>query len=197
MAIRVSHHRRFTANNTWHVDWRERQLFVKANPNHADALAERAGHGRLHGFYPVPHLHGVVRIGRWTFTAYDRWPHLGLDHGLLADVIAHADLTQDRTVLDRCLTAMFATYRQAIEASVVRTALGRTMSKLYGERVTPGGRLDSYYGTDRPWRFGPAALRPSELRHRLLVANGRQRQVRPVERQARRVEGHHLPARRH
>ncbi|WP_245976486.1 hypothetical protein [Amycolatopsis palatopharyngis] len=173
---RITHHRRFTANHTWHVDWAGQRFFVKANPHHDEARIEQAGHARLRPFYPVLRLRQARRIARWSVLVYDRWPHLGPDHGLLLDEITHADRTCDRRRLDGCLSAVFGHYRQVIARSLCHTTNGETIGKLYGERAAPDGRLDRYYKADAPWPIPTSddrKLRPSGLTATHLVVNGR------------------------
>lgn len=172
----ITHHRRFTANHTWHVDCAGHQLFVKANPHSDEARAERAGHARLHAFYPVPRLRGARRIAQWTILIYDRWSHLGPDTGLLLDQITHADLTCDTRGLDDCLTAVYSHYRLVIARTLQRTTNAETIGKLYGDRTAPNGRLDHYYRPNAPWpiAIGGRLLRPSDLATIRVVVNGRQ-----------------------
>lgn len=173
----ITHHRCFTANHTWHVDWAGQQFFVKANPHHDEARTECAGHARLRPFYPVPRLRGAWSITRWTLLAYDRWPHLGTDTGLLLDEITHADLTADTRRLDACLSAVIGHYQQVIAHTLCRTTNAETIGKLYGERTAPDGRLDRYYRADAPWRITAGdgrKLQPSHLAATRLVVNGRE-----------------------
>lgn len=175
--LRITHHRRFTANHTWHVDWAGQRFFVKANPHPGEARIEQAGHARLRTFYPVPRLRGACRIGRWSVLVYDRWPHLGPDHGLLLDEIAYADHTGDTGRLDACLSAVFAHYRQVIARSLRHTTNGETVGKLYGERAAPDGRLDRYYKANAPWSIPTGdgrKLRPFDLTATQLTVNGRE-----------------------
>ncbi|MGH4014749.1 MAG: hypothetical protein ACRDSL_12650 [Pseudonocardiaceae bacterium] len=175
----ITNHRRFTANHTWHVDWAGHALFVKANPNRDEARAEWAGHARLRAFYPVPRLRAARRIARWTVLVYDRWPHLGRDSGLLLDEIAHADLTGDTRRLDACLTAVFSRYQHVISRTLWRMTNGETISKLYGDRAAPDGRLDRYYRPNAPWPItsGTRRIRPEDLADLRLVVNGREHAV--------------------
>lgn len=177
--LRISHHRRFTANHTWHLDWTGQPLFVKANPAHTEAQAEHTGHARISAFYPVPRLRGARRVGRWTILVYDRWPHLGPDCGLLLDEVTHADLTGDLRRLDACLTAVFGVYQQVITRTLRRTTNGETVSKLYGDRAAPGGRLDRYYQPNTPWPIAldNRRLRPTDLAALHVVVNGREHTV--------------------
>jgi hypothetical protein len=178
-SLRISHHRRFTANHTWHVDWAGRPLFVKANPNHDEALAEIVGHTRLRPFYPVPRLRGTRQVVRWTVLVYDRWPHLVRDNGLLLDEITRADLNHDPRCLDACLTAIFGHYQQVIARTLRRTTNDETIGKLYGDRATTDGRLDRYYCPDAPWPIaaGTRRVRPSDLADLRLVVNGHEHAV--------------------
>ncbi|WP_418153956.1 hypothetical protein [Actinoalloteichus caeruleus] len=177
--LRITHHRRFTANHTWHVDWAGYPLFVKANPNHDEARVECAGHARLREFYPVPGLHSARRVARWTVLVYDRWPHLGHDHGLLLDEITHADLTGDMVRLDTCLTPVFRHYQRVIGSTLRLTTNRETISKLYGDRAAPGGRLDQYYRPNASWPItnGTQRVRPEDLADLRLVVNGREHAV--------------------
>lgn len=177
--LRITNHRRFTANHTWHVDWAGHALFVKANPNHDEARAECAGHARIREFYRVPVLRGARRVARWTVLVYDRWPHLGHDHGLLLDEITHADLTGDLVRLDTCLTAVFRHYQHIIGNTLRLKTNGETISKLYGDRAAPDGRLDQYYRPNAPWPItnGTRRVRPQDLADVRLVVNGREHAV--------------------
>jgi len=177
--LRITNHRRFTANHTWQVDWAGHALFVKANPNHDEADAECAGHARIREFYPVPRLRSAQRVARWTVLAYDRWPHLGHDHGLLLDEITHADLTGDTRRLDTCLTAVFRHYQHVIGSTLRPATNGETISKLYGDRAAPDGRLDRYYWLNAPWPIvtGTRKIRPQDLANLRLVVNGREHKV--------------------
>jgi hypothetical protein len=175
--LRIGNHRRFTANHTWQVDWVGRRLFVKVNPHHDEARAECAGHARISPYYPVPQLRGARRVTRWTVLAYDRWPHLGPDGGLLLDEITHADLSGDLRRLDACLTDVFSHYQRVIASTLRRTTNGETISKLYGDRAAVDGRLDRYYRADAPWPIttGTRRIRPSDLAGLRLVVNGCER----------------------
>lgn len=178
---RVSHHRRFTDNHTWHVDTARHNLFVKANPRPAEAAAEAHGHGLISSYYPVPRLHSRRRLGRWTVLVYDRWPHLGTDHGLLLDEITMTDLaapTASPQRLDKCLSAVLGHYRTTLESSFQRTAQNATVAKLYGQRAAPGGRLDDYYADNAAWLLAPkVSVRPAELATHELVVNGRSHRI--------------------
>lgn len=176
--LRIGHHRRFTANHTWHVDAAGRRLFIKASPSRQEADAEREGHQSISRFYPVPRLRGTRNIGNWTVLAYDRWPYLGTDAGLLLDEISRADLTGDTTRLDECLTAVLGRYRDVTSRTLRRVPLAETVGKLYRDRAAPGGRLDRYYQADRPWPLPHGTgIRPSELAAPTLAINGREHRV--------------------
>jgi hypothetical protein len=179
--MRFGDHRRYTDNHTWHLDWKGRRLFLKANPNHEEARAEAEGHARLQNHYPAPALHARLRLPGWTFLIYDRWPHLASDNGLLLDVIAEAERTGDNTALDACLTDFIGHYRRIIDATAELAEGQVVIGKLYRDRATSGGRLDDYYGEDRPWLLGRigdgSGLRPSELAGLDLVVNGRAHHV--------------------
>lgn len=177
--LRITHHRRFTANHTWHVDWAGQALFVKANPHHDEARAEREGHARLRAFYPTPRLRGARRVAGWTVLVYDRWPYLSHDSGLLLDEITHAELTYDARRLDGCLTSVFAHYQRVISSTVRRATNGETINKLYGDRAAADGRLDRYYQPNAPWPVtaGTRKIRPVDLADLRLVVNGREHVV--------------------
>lgn len=172
----ITHHRRFTANHTWHVDWPDHPLFVKANPAHDEAHAERAGHDRLRGLYPVPDLRAARRVGRWTVLVYQRWPDVGHDSGLLLDEITRADRLGDTRRLDACLSAVLRHYQHAISSTLRYATTGETIGKLYSDRAAPGGRLDQYYRPNAPWPLTAGTsrkVRPQNLADMYLVVNGR------------------------
>ena len=176
----IGHHRRFTANHTWHIDWPGHPLFVKANPVAHEARAERAGHARLRGLYPVPDLRAARRVGRWTLLVYQRWPHLGHDSGLLLDEITRADRTTDTQRLDACLNAVLHHYQHVISHTLRYATTGATINKLYADRAAPGGRLDQYYQPNAPWPIttgNPRRVRPQNLADLRLVANGREHAI--------------------
>lgn len=176
--LRIGHHRRFTANHTWHVDAAGRRLFIKASPCRPEADAEREGHQRISRFYPVPRLRGTRSIGSWTVLVYDRWPHLGTDTGLLLDEISRADLTGDTTRLDECLTAVLGRYRDVTSRTLRHAPLAETVGKLHRDRAAPGGRLDRYYQADKPWPlpYG-TSIRPSGLAALTLTVNGHEHHI--------------------
>lgn len=177
--MRIGHHRKFTTNHVMHVDWREHPMFVKVSPNPAESAEEVAGHHQLRGFYPVPALLAHRRLGRWAVLAYER--HRGgiPDTGLLLDEINAADETGDFQNLDACLARITDRYADVIGATLCHVPQRSTVSKLYGERALSGGRLDAYYGGDRPILTLPDGeqLRPSDLTHVTLLVNGRPRRL--------------------
>lgn len=143
--IRLGHHRRFTTNHTMHLDLVGRRLLLKVSPNRLEAAAEIDGHARLRGHYPVPALRARVRAARWTLHAYDRFGSGLPGHGLLLDEINRADRTGHHTRLNHCLDDILGHYRTTLAATTVHARLSTTISKLYGDRARPGGRLDRYY----------------------------------------------------
>ncbi|MBQ0928619.1 hypothetical protein [Saccharopolyspora endophytica] len=173
--MRIAHHRRYTANHTWHVDWAGRELFVKANPHRADALAEYAGHARIKDFYPVPELYRAHRLAHWTVLVYDRWRHFGLDQGLMLDEITRADRTGEMARLDKCLNAVIHHYQGVIGRTVQQTTHGATIQKLFGARAASDGRLDQYYRHNEPWPItdGMRGVRPQDLARLNLIVNDR------------------------
>lgn len=178
--LRIGHHRRATANHTWHVDLPGRPgLFVKANPNRPQAQEEINGHARIYSHYLIPDLLATRRIGSWTILVYQRWPHLSSDRGLLVDEITAADATGDLAVLDACLTDLLGHYRTMLAATLQRVPADTTIGKLYGDRAATGGRLDQYYGADAPWLILPddRVLRPSTLTDTELIINSRHHQL--------------------
>jgi hypothetical protein len=117
------------------VDAAGRRLFIKASPSRQESDAERKGHESISRFYKVPRLRGTCYIGSWTVLAYDRWPHLDTDAGLLLDEISRADLTGDTTRLDECLTDVLSRYRDATSRTLRRAPLAETVGKLYRDRA--------------------------------------------------------------
>jgi hypothetical protein len=180
--LRIGHHRRATANHTWHVDLPGQPgLFVKANPHRPQAREEADGHARIMNHYRVPVLVMTRRIGPWTVLVYHRWPHLSCDHGLLVDEITTADTTGDLTQLDQCLTDLIGHYRAVLATTLRRVPAERTIGKLYADRTAAGGRLDQYYAADTPWLALPdRALRPSTLADTDLIINGRPHRLDPA-----------------
>lgn len=105
-------------------------------------------------------------------------PHLGRNNGLLLDEITRADLIHDTRRLDSCLTAVFGHYQRAIARTLRRATHGETISKLYGDRAAPDGRLDRYYQLDAPWPISTdTRIHPSDLAGLRLVVNGQERTV--------------------
>lgn len=170
--LSITRHRRYTRNHTWHADIAGRPLFLKASPDPAEARAEHAGHARIRALYPVPRLHAALRIGPWMLTAYERWPPAGAG-GLLLDEITSADQYGGTARLDACVDAVFACYRTAIGQTLRLARARETVTKLYSDRAAPGGRLDAYYQSDRPWCLSDTVrVRPSELSALRLTVNG-------------------------
>ncbi|MEN3611353.1 hypothetical protein AAH979_17560 [Plantactinospora sp. ZYX-F-223] len=178
LVIRIARHRRFTANHTFHLDVGARRLFVKISPNPAEADAEIAGYQRIRNHYPLPALHAHRRVGRWAMTVYDRHEPDLPDTGLLLDAITASD-TGALSGLNQGLDAILGHYQQVIGATMRHLQAGRTISKLYRDRVQPGGRLDRYYGHNPALLTIPdgSAVRCSQLRGTTLVVNGQPRQL--------------------
>jgi hypothetical protein len=179
--VKIYRHRRHTANHTWHLDVSGRSLFIKANPHPREARAEVVGHGRLQGHYPVPSLRARLPLPGWTILAYDRWPHLGTDSGLLLDVITEAEQAGDYTDLDALLDDVLGHYFAVIKSTIRPTSPDQTVGKLYGQRAARRGRLDAYYGDDRPLPVpdldGESGVRPSRLADLDLDVNGTVRRL--------------------
>ena len=172
--LRVRQHRRHTDNHTWHVDVAGHGLFVKINPYPREAVAEQAGHARLRAHYTVPALRFAAHRRRRSVLVYDRWPHLGHDHGLLLDAVTHAERHGEMAELDAASDAIIDRYRAVIDDTLTRVPERDTVGKLYRDRAAPGGRLDTYYAWDQPWRLGPGiAVRPSALARMTLHVNDR------------------------
>lgn len=177
--MRISHHRKFTKNHTFHVNWRGRRLFIKILPNRREAAAERAGHRRLRDLYDVPRLVGHRALGRHTVHAYERVGDGRSDSGLLLDDINTADLTGDFHPLDKTLNALFNRYDTVIRQTLQRVHPQHTVTKLYADRAGEGGRLDRYYGHDPDLLIipGGGSIRPSQLHELQLVVNGKTRRI--------------------
>jgi hypothetical protein len=172
--LRIGHHRRATANHTWHLDLGHRALFVKANPHHDEAAAEVTGHRALAGHYPVPRLHRARRLPGATVLLYDRVPHLRPDHGLLLDVLGHADVIGDHTQLDEAGAAFTGHYRRVFTETAQRRCGCEVVGKLYRDRAALGGRLHTYHH-EVPWLVLPNGrpLHARDLVATPLVVNGR------------------------
>ncbi|RJQ66253.1 hypothetical protein D5S17_36120 [Pseudonocardiaceae bacterium YIM PH 21723] len=174
MLVRIGHHRRATANHTWHVDICGHPLFLKANPTIGEARRETAGYRAIAGHYPVPALHAHGRAGRWYLHLYRRAPGVGTDRGLLLDVIAAAESTGVYDELDTAAADLIGHYRRVISATARRRQPEQLVQKLFGERIAPGGRLDTYYRPGRPWIGGHGGHRllAGDLPRTTLLFNG-------------------------
>lgn len=172
--LRIGRHRRFTANHTWHLDLGQRELFVKLNPNHAEAAAEIAGHAALRGHYPMPELLGHRRLPGATVLLYRRLPHLDRDTGLLLDVLAHAETTGDHTDLTTAAAAFTGHYRRVATDTARQLCGCEVVGKLYRDRAAPGGRLETYHH-GVPWLLLPDGhpLYARDLATTPLRVNGR------------------------
>ncbi|MCO6003770.1 hypothetical protein NE236_02150 [Actinoallomurus purpureus] len=172
--MHIGHHRKFTANHTFHADWRDRRLFVKILPNLQEAAAEIAGHRRLRDRYEVPRLVGHRTFRRYAIHAYERIGDDRGDSGLLLDDINIADLTGHVGHLDQTVTALLSRYETVIHQTLRRARPQDTVTKLYADRAAEGGRLDRYYRHDPDLLIVPGgdSVRPSQLRALRLVVNG-------------------------
>lgn len=177
--MRLGHHRRFTANHTLHLDIAGRRLFVKISPNLTEAIAEAAGHARLRPWYPVPPLLWHRTVGRHAVLVYDRHGDGRPDEGLLLDEINAADHTGNLDRLDDVLSQVISRYDTVIRATVLPLVQDKMITKLYGDRARPGGRLDRYYGTNPPLLVLPdgEAIRPADLTTTTLLVNGHPHRV--------------------
>jgi hypothetical protein len=172
-------HRRYTRNHALSLDWWGDRLFVKISPNRAEAAREIGGHDVLRGLYPVPTLRWHAALGRYAVIAYDRVGTDARDEGLLLDEINAADETGQMSGLDRVLDAVIGHYATVMRETCRLAPQVETVSKLYGDRVLNGGRLDAYYGSRRPILRLPEgeALRADDLRRMTLIVNGREHRV--------------------
>lgn len=168
--FRVSNHRRYTRNHTWHLDVAGWPLFVKANPNRAEARQELAGHAALDAHYPIPALRWAGSLGPWAVHVFDRSPHQAEGGSLLVDEIARAETTSDCARLDLFLDDVLTYYRDTLLSTARHIPARRVVGKLYGDRVRPGGRVDQYYGQGSPWSLSTGAVSPTGLR---VEVNGR------------------------
>jgi hypothetical protein len=171
--IRLGHHRRYTANHTWHLDVFGQQLFVKANPAIDEARRETAGHRALREHYPVPALYAHGRAGRWYLHLYRRAPGVGPGRGLLLDLITAAEHIGAHEELDAAAADILDHYRRVIAATARRRPPGEVVQKLFADRAGPGGRLDSYYRTGQPFLVAPdgVPLQVADLAHTSLLFN--------------------------
>ena len=174
MLVRIGHHRRYTANHTWHVDVLGRELFLKANPSISEARAETAGHRALVGHYPVPKLYAHGRAGRWYIHLYRRQPGVTHGRGLWLDLITAGEHTGRHDELDTATADILGYYRRVIAATARRRPPAMLVRKLFEDRARPGGRLDAYYRTGRPWLTGPddVPLTIGDLADTTLLFNG-------------------------
>lgn len=172
--IRIGHHRRYTANHTWRLAAFGQKLFIKANPAIAEARRETAGHRALRGHYPVPALYAHGRVGRWYVHLYRREPGVGPGRGLLLDLITTAEHTGTYDELDAAAADILGHYRRVIAATARRRPPEEVVQKLFADRAAPGGRLDIYYRTGRPFLAAPdgVPLTIADVAGTTLLFNG-------------------------
>src|SRR5918992_1538692 len=124
MVVWIGRHSRHTSNHSWHLDLGSRRLFVKANPNPAEARAERGGHARISALYPAPRLVRAFAVAGWSCHVYERWTGVDRDRGLLLDEITRADRTDDLDRLALCLNDVLDHYESVIVRTVRRICRG-------------------------------------------------------------------------
>ncbi|MFI2486862.1 hypothetical protein ACH47X_08130 [Promicromonospora kroppenstedtii] len=168
--LRIFNHRRYTRNHTWRLDVAGSPLFVKVNPNRAEARQELAGHAAIDAYYPISPLRWAGAMGPWAVHVFDRSLHQDEGGGLLVDEISRAETTRDYERLDLFLDDVLTYYRDTILNSARHIPARRVVGKLYGDRLRPGGRVDQYYGQDSPWPLLPGGVVPAALR---AEVNGR------------------------
>lgn len=162
--VRISNHRRYTRNHTWHLDAAGWPLFVKVNPNRAEARQELAGHAALDAYYPIPALRWAGSLGPWAVHVFDRSLHQDEGGSFLVDEISRAETTRDCARLDLFLDDLLTYYRDTLLSTARHIPASRVVGKLYGERLRPGGRVDQYYGQGSPWPLSTGDVFPSNLR---------------------------------
>ncbi|MBO7939154.1 hypothetical protein [Streptomyces antibioticus] len=151
--LRLGPVRRFTRNLLCPVDLLGRPLLLKYTRNPAEAREEIRGHARLARHYRVPALHADLRVPGGHLLAYERLPG-GTDQGLLVDLLNADEPSSDlRIYLDR----LTAAYREVMLATAWPTDPAHVVRKLYWDRATPGGRLDTYYA-DRDFLFADGLI---------------------------------------
>jgi hypothetical protein len=166
----ISNHRRYTRNHTLHLDVAGWHLFVKANPNRAEASQELAGHAAIDAYYPIPALLWAGSVGPWAVHVFDRSLHREEGGSLLVDEIARAETTSDYGRLDLFLDDLLTYYRDTLLSTARHIPAPRVVGKLYGDRIRPGGRVDQYYGHGSPWPLSTGQVSPAGLH---VEVNGR------------------------
>lgn len=160
--------RRATRNLILTVDWRGRPLLIKYTRDRAEARQEIRGHARLLGHYRVPALHAHLRVPGGYLLAYDRLPG-DRDRGLLLDLL---NTDEPSVELLRYMHDLTAAYRSVILETAREVPPALVVRKLYWDRATPGGRLDTYYaGVDFPVADGIIDLPVSRLAEYVFVVN--------------------------
>lgn len=167
--LKVGRARRFTRNTVRAVDLLFRQYLIKRMPNHAEARAEERGRASIQPFFTLPRLYVRFRLFGASYLVYERW---GQESGpkMLLDLLNEGT---ERAVADY-LTQLTAAYRKAMLRSAALVSPTMLVGKLYQDRATPGGRLESYYA-DRTFEIGGVPV--NELAHYELVINGRKRKL--------------------
>ncbi|WP_020014159.1 hypothetical protein [Promicromonospora sukumoe] len=171
---RISNHRRYTRNHTWHLDVAGWPLFVKANPNRAEARQELTGHAAIEAYYPIPALRWAGSAGPWAVHVFDRSLHRDEGGSLLVDEISRAETTNDRARLDMFLDDILTYYRDTLLSTARHIPARRVVGKLYGDRLRTSGRVDQYYGRCPPWPLRSGEVVPAGLR---MEVNGRPHMV--------------------
>ncbi|MGW3493398.1 hypothetical protein [Streptomyces sp. NPDC001020] len=168
--LRVGPVRRFTRNLLCPVDLLGHPLLLKYTRDPAEAREEIRGHILMARHYRVPALHAHLRVPGGHLLVYERLPG-GTDQGLLLDLL---NTNEPSNSLPDYMDQLTAAYREVILTTAWPIDPAQVVRKLYWDRATPGGRLDTYYaGTDFPIADGLVDVPVSRLDTYHLSINGR------------------------
>jgi hypothetical protein len=160
----ISSRRRFTNNLVFRYETLSDVYFCKLIANDEDSRSEIAGYDAIRNYYPVPVRHGLrtTRRGR-TLICYNYEMSVGNNTGLLCDLI---NQTAAPEVIRHYAEQLAGHYREVVMRTHTWRAKTHVRTKLFDDRIKPGGRIDRYYvGACREtYRIGDALLRAPDVR---------------------------------
>lgn len=148
------------------------QYFLKCVPL-AKAAAEVSGWEAVRSLLPVPSLVGHHQVGRdRAVVAYEDVFASGRCAHLLGDVIGLADHGLCSTsVVATLITDICADLLEAASKTACRARLDSCVPALYLERLSAGGRLDTWYRRDRCIAIGARKISVGDLAQTELITD--------------------------